>query len=73
MSNLIRGRELQVGDTIELWYGPKRGTITEFGPHDDPHNLFGGEARVAEFAQTHLGMTIEPDGFYTLLHRAEAA
>ncbi len=65
-----RGSDLKVGDTIVVWWAPKRDTITALRIHQEPFpgwykTLHGtppkpGEVRIAEFAINKLGMTIFP-------------
>lgn len=70
MSEQTQGRNLRIGDTIHAWFirPSQRGTISGFRPHNDRSGW-----QVAEFEQDATGMTIEPDGHYTLLHRGHHA
>ena len=55
------GKELKVGDTIEVWWGRDR--ITALRPYNGPlAHLWAdqGGARLADFALNKTGMTIEP-------------
>jgi len=56
---IVRGADLKVGDTIEVWWLPHRDTITGLRPYDGPLNyLWPDGARLAEFALNQCGMTI---------------
>ena len=68
------GRDLQVGDTIEVWFGAHRDTITELRPYAGPYadNILEG-ARIAKFALFRSGMTIEADAIFTVLNRTSEA
>lgn len=50
----VTGAELQVGNTIRVWWGDKRDTIRRFEPRKGDHPDL---RRVAVFASGH-GMTI---------------
>ncbi len=67
----ITGDQLRVGDTIEVWWQPKRATITALRPYNPPAvmGLPPGNWRIAQFA-VGPDMTIEPGATYTVLHRA---
>ena len=55
-----RGKELKVGDTIEVWWNPHRDTITELRPYLGPlAYLFPEGAQLASFAVCQSGMTID--------------
>lgn len=59
------GRELQVGDIVEVWWAPGRDQVRSLRPLTGPlADLFDGEGRMAEFAVNRTGMTIEPLGRY---------
>lgn len=59
------GRELKVGDSIKTWFGWQR--ITSLTHYVGPlAYIWGGEARIATFAPSRVGMTIGPtDSFET--------
>lgn len=69
MSDKIFGSSLRIGDTIKIWFKPYRVTVTSLDTHPDPNGVFNGDARLAKFGQTDLGMTIEPNARFELLHR----
>lgn len=61
----IRGSNLKAGDTIEVWWSPKRDLITALRPYKGPlEHLFPAGARIAEFAILKSGMTIDNSDFY---------
>ena len=66
------GKHLRVGDTIEVWWGNGRDTITGLRPYNGPlshlWDRYGG-ARLADFAINKVGMTIEPQMMLNVLHR----
>ena len=66
------GRQLRVGDTIEVWWGNGRDTITCLRPYSGPlshvWDRYGGGARLADFAINKVGM-IEPQMMFNVLHR----
>ena len=64
------GEKLQVGDTIETWWQPKRDTITGLHPYTGPLDCLAG-ARLADFALNSIGMTIEANMAYTVLYRRD--
>jgi len=68
-----RGRQLRVGDTIEVWWGNGRDTITGLRPYNGPlshlWDRYGGGARLADFAVNKVGMTIEPQIVFSVVHR----
>jgi hypothetical protein len=56
----ISGKELQIGDTIEVWWTPGRDTVTTLRPYSGPlANLFPDGAQIAGFALLGTGMTID--------------
>ena len=66
----VLGRDLRVGDVVELWIGKQ--TITDLFPYVGPLSHLwekDGGARIAAFAATNLGMTIEPIARFTVLNR----
>lgn len=61
----VRGSELRVGNTIEVWWAPRRDTIVEFRPYRGPlEHLFPAGARIAIFALLKTGMTIDNGDVY---------
>ena len=61
----VQGRALQVGDTIEVWWQPRRDTITSLRPYTGPlQHVFPRGAQVATFALLGGGMTIDNSDFY---------
>lgn len=69
--NRVSGRALKVGDTIEVWWPPKRDTITALRPYSGAAKYSEG-ARIATFAIHTGGMTIDNGGLYTLATNPEA-
>jgi hypothetical protein len=71
------GRQLRVGDTIEVWWGNGRDTITGLRPYNGPlshlWDRYGGGVRLADFAINKVGMTIEPQMIYNVLHRMNSS
>ncbi|MGE0493253.1 MAG: hypothetical protein AB7S38_28855 [Vulcanimicrobiota bacterium] len=69
-----RGKDLRVGDTIEVWWGSKSDHIIEMEPYTgslaDLWEHDGG-ARIAWLA-TGASMLIEPQVSYSLIARMEA-
>src|SRR5713226_6030876 len=70
-----RGKQLRIGDTIEVWWGNGRDTLTALRPYNGPlshlWNRYVGGARLADFAISKVGMTIEPQVMFNVLHRHE--
>lgn len=67
----ITGVDLRVGDTIEVWWNPKRDTITSLRPYNGPlAHLFKDGVSLAEFAILKSGMTIDHGETFTLIARA---
>lgn len=61
----VRGNELRVGDTIEVWWSPRRDTITNLTPYTGPlKHIFTAGARIALFALNTGGMTIDHNETY---------
>lgn len=61
----VRGASLKVGDTVAVWWRPKRDTITALRPYTGPlAHLFPKGAQIAEFALLRGGMTIDNDDSY---------
>lgn len=70
MSTLLQGSELKVGDVIEVWWQPRRDTITRLVPYKGPlENIFSNGAQLAEFAYLKGGMTIDNNETYEVLSR----
>lgn len=66
----VQGSELKVGDTIEVWWTPRRDTITALRPYMGLlEYLWPGGARIAEFALLKSGMTVGPDEDFKVLNR----
>lgn len=66
------GKQLKVGDTIEVWWGNGRDTITRLLPYNGPLAYIWAEhggARLADFALNKTGMTIEPHMRFVLYQR----
>ena len=63
----VLGAELQVGDTIQVWWGSGLDTIVAFGPYTGP--LFAEGARTAKFARNQNGMTIDNRDLFTRIGR----
>ena len=57
--------ELKVGDTIVVWWGVGRDTITDLIPYVGPLSKVLGEGtKLASFALFKTGMTLEGKGRY---------
>ena len=67
------GTHLRLGATIEVWWGNGRDTITGLRPYRGPlshlWDRYGCGARLADFALSKVGMTIEPQIMFNVLHR----
>ncbi len=68
----VKGQDLQVGDTIDVWWAPGRATIIELTLYAGPlHSLLKGNAkgepRIAKFAVGKVGMTIPPGTIYEVI------
>ncbi len=68
MSITVEGKDLRVGDTIEVWWSPKRDTITALRPYTGPLECLAG-AQLAEFALYRAGMTIEANHDFVVVNR----
>jgi hypothetical protein len=67
----VLGSKLKVGDTIEVWWAPKRDTITALSPYTGTlKRLFPKGAQLASFAICKTGMTIENDNYFTVIARS---
>lgn len=65
------GKDLKVGDIIEVWWSPKRDIITKLTDYNGPLNYclnIGGKARLASFEINKTGMTIEPNARFEVLN-----
>jgi len=59
------GKQLRIGDTIEVWWGKTAETRSPACNHTTAPlshlwDKYGGGARLADFAVNKVGMTIEP-------------
>ncbi|WKZ86250.1 hypothetical protein N5B55_04690 [Ralstonia pickettii] len=61
-----RGRDLEAGDVIEVWWKPRRDIITALRPYNGPIECLRG-GFLADFAINRVGMTIEPDALYRVV------
>jgi hypothetical protein len=67
------GRSLCVGDTIEVWWNPKRDTIIALAPYRGPlEYLFPGGAQIATFALLRGGMTIDNTDYFEVISTPSA-
>lgn len=64
----VRGRQLAVGDIVEVWWGAHADRITALRRYNGPLcYLWPAGARLADFAISKVGMTIPNDElFYRL-------
>ena len=70
----ILGSDLKVGDTIEVWWVPRRDTITALQPYTRPlAHIFPKGALLADFAINQSGMTIERDHDFAVIGRLSEA
>ena len=61
----VFGRDLQIGDVIEVWWRPYRDVIIDFEPYTGPlAYLFPDGARIATFGICR-GMTVGNDERYS--------
>ncbi len=72
MTNQVGGGLLKVGDTIEVWWAPRRATITQLTRYTGPlASLFPEGASIATFSRATSGatpsMTIDHADLYTLI------
>ena len=68
----VLGKDLLIGDTIEVWWRPHRDTITKLIPYTGPLRYLwdkDGGAQLADFALNRVGMTIEPLMVYRVYSR----
>lgn len=67
----VFGRDLRVGDTIEVWWQPNRDTITGLRPYKGPlAHIWQEGAMLADFAILKTGMTIDCGGLYDRITRS---
>ena len=60
----VLGKDLKVGDVIEVWWGRDR--IVGMVPYTGPLSCLQG-SMIASFALNNTGMTIEPNMIFTIL------
>lgn len=64
----VFGRDLKVGDVIEVWWKPGLDRITRLRPYEGPlTNLFPHGAQIASFALLRVGMTIDNGDWYRIV------
>jgi len=67
----VLGSELRAGDTIEVWWKPRRDTLLELRPYHGPlEHVFAQGASIARFALLSGGMTIDHGELFTVIARA---
>lgn len=59
----VRTEQLQVGDTIEVWWRPFRDTIVALRPYEGSLRRLG-LVQIASFALNQHGMTLEAGACY---------
>lgn len=66
------GKDLRVGDTIAVWWSPRRDTIVALRPYHGPlAHIFPHGAQIATFAILPSGdMTIDNGDVYEVIARA---
>ena len=73
----VTGKDLRVGDTVKVWWAPKKDTITGFGEYKGryTHEAPWKGARIAYFAllPVRSGMTILAGDRYEVLNRVGVA
>lgn len=68
--SILAGGDLQVGDTIEVWWSPNRDTITGLRSYTGClAHLWKDGARLADFALLKSGMTIDNGEYFRLINR----
>lgn len=73
MTKHVRGSQLKVGDTIEVWWSipphtPNQDTITKLVPYKGPlAHLWKKGARLADFSRSKVGMTIDNNEDYKVI------
>lgn len=66
---VVRAEDLQVGDTINVWWRPGRDTILALRPYTGPLlDLLGDGTQIADFALNKSGMTLEAGFQYERLN-----
>ena len=67
MIRRVLGKDLKVGDVIEVWFAPHRNRIETLTPINGPYadNILKG-ARIATFLLGNLAMTIEANSLFTV-------
>lgn len=63
---MVDGKDLRVGDVIEVWWQPRREQITRLEPYSGPFDFI---CCVARFALSPTGMSIGRNQRYTVLNR----
>jgi len=71
-TKLLKGTDLRIGDTVDVWWGTGRDTIVSMRPYAGPLAELAG-AKVASFAVNQTGMTIEPGALFEVFHRSGSA
>lgn len=62
------GKNLKVGDVIETWWEPKCDKIIKLTIYHGPlKKTLGKNAKIAQFALSKVGMTIEPGTVYSII------
>jgi hypothetical protein len=73
----VFGKDLRIGDVVEVWWGSKRDTITALVPYCGPlQHIWPAGAQLASFAILRTGMTIDNSDRYAVVagpSMAEAA
>ena len=66
----VLGKDLKIGDVIEVWWKPNRDTIIGLKEYTGGiSNLWKDGARLADFAQNRCGMTIDNGALYKVVNR----
>jgi hypothetical protein len=66
----VKGSDLRVGDTIDVWWKPHRDTITSLTAYKGPlAHIFIGGAQIAGFVHV-TGMTIDNNALYAVTNRS---
>lgn len=65
----VCGKDLKVGDVVEVWWNPQRDTIVTLQPYTGPiAHIFKAGAQLATFALLKSGMTIDNGEIYTVIN-----
>lgn len=65
----VKGADLKPGDTIEVWWNPRRDVITALVPYKGPlAYLFPEGASIAEFGICQTGMTIDHGDYFNRIN-----